>query len=103
MEEEVPFLLHLFDELKIKATFFVSGEVMSKYPEIIHDIKEHGHELASHGFKHNVDYRALSKIKLHDQISRSKKVLEDEIGVTPIGFRAPQFQINNTLYHKTLV
>ena len=98
IEEGIPYLLHLLDELKIKATFFISGEVVMKYADIIHGIVEHGHEIASHGFKHNVDYSATSKTEMTDQISKSKKILEDEIGVTPLGFRAPQFQINDDIY-----
>lgn len=98
IEEGIPYLLHLLDELKIKATFFISGEVVSEYADIIHEIVEHGHEIASHGFKHDVDYSTMSKMEIHDQISKSKKILEDEIGVTPIGFRAPQFRINDDVY-----
>ena len=98
IEEGLPYLLHLLDVLKIKATFFISGEVVSEYADIIHDIVEHGHEIASHGFKHNVDYSAMSKTEIREQISKSKKILEDEIGVTPIGFRAPQFRVNDDVY-----
>lgn len=98
IEEGIPYLLHLLDELKIKATFFISGEVVAKYADIIHDIAKHGHEIASHGFKHNIDYSTMSKTKIKEQISRSKKILDDEIGVTPLGFRAPQCRINDEVY-----
>ena len=98
IEEGIPYLLHLLDELKIKATFFVSGEVVLEYTDIIHDIVEHGHEIASHGFKHNADYSMMLKVEITDQISKSKMILEDEIGVSPIGFRAPQCRINDHLF-----
>ena len=98
IEEGIPYLLHLLDEQKIIATFFISGEVVSEYADMICDIVEHGHEVASHGFKHNADYSTMSKKEMTDQISKSKKILEDEIGVTPIGFRAPQFRANRYVY-----
>lgn len=98
IEEGIPYLLHLLDELKIKATFFISGEVVTEYADIIHDIAEQGHEIASHGFEHNVNYSTMSKKEISEQISKSKKILEDEIGVTPIGFRAPQCRTNDDVY-----
>ena len=98
IEEGIPYLLHLLDELKIKATFFISGEVVTEYADIIHNIVEHGHEIASHGFKHNVNYSTMSKKEILEQISKSKKILEEEIGVTPIGFRAPQCRISDYLF-----
>jgi peptidoglycan/xylan/chitin deacetylase (PgdA/CDA1 family) len=98
IEEGIPYLLHLLDELKIKATFFISGEVVSEYANIILDIAEHGHEIASHGFKHNINYSTMSKMEIKEQIGKSKQILEDEIGVTPIGFRAPQCRTNDDVY-----
>ena len=98
IEEGIPYLLHLLDELKIKATFFISGEVITEYAVLIHDIVDHGHEIASHGFKHDVDYSTMPKKEIMEQISKSKKILEEEVGVTPIGFRAPQFRINDDVY-----
>ena len=98
IEEGIPNLLHLLDELNIKATFFISGEVVSEYADIIHNIAERGHEIASHGFKHNVNYSSISKTEVTEQISKTKKILEGEVGVTPLGFRAPQFQINDDIY-----
>lgn len=98
IEEGIPYLLHLLDELKIKATFFISGEVVSEYADIIRDIAEQGHEIASHGYKHNVNYSTMSKMEIKEQISKSKKILEDEIGIIPIGFRAPQFRMSEATY-----
>ena len=98
IEEGIPYLLHLLDELKIKATFFISGEVVTEYAGIIHNIVERGHEIASHGFKHNVAYDRMSKMEMKEQISKSKKIFADEIGVTPIGFRAPQCRTNDDVY-----
>ena len=75
IEEGIPYSLHLLDELKIKATFFISGEVVSEYADIIHALAERGHEIASHGFKHNVNYTTMSKTEISEQISKSKKYL----------------------------
>lgn len=98
IKEGIPYLLHLLDELKIKATFFISGEVVLGYADIIHDIVEHGHEIASHGFTHYINYCKLSKEELFDQVNKSKMLIEEEFGIKTIGFRTPYFKINNQLF-----
>ena len=98
IEEGIPYLLSLLAELNIKATFFISGEVIANNKDMICKIKESGHEIASHSFKHNMDYGKLSKEELFKQINMSKELIEDEIGVKPLGFRMPQFQISDHLF-----
>lgn len=98
IEEGIPYLLSLLVALNVKATFFISGEVVRNNKDIICEISESGHEIGSHSFKHNIDYGKLSKEELFDQINRSKNLIEDEIGIKPLGFRAPQFRINDYLF-----
>ena len=38
--------------VNIKATFFISGVVVAKYKDIIYEISESGHEIASHSLTH---------------------------------------------------
>ena len=50
--------INIFDVLDIlqkydcQATFFVVGEIAEKYPQILHEIENHGHEIAFHGWDH---------------------------------------------------
>ena len=55
-------------------------------------IKDAGHEIASHGHDHTLDYDTKSKEELYSQIERSKKLLEDITGEEVIGFRTPAFK-----------
>lgn len=98
IEEGIPYLLSLLAELNVKATFFISGEVVKNNKDIICEISESWHEIASHSFKHNIDYGKLSKDELFNQINISKELIEDEIGIKPLGFRMPQFRINDHLF-----
>ena len=98
IQEGLPFILNTLNEFKIKATFFISGEIVKNNKNIICEISESGHEIASHSFKHNMDYNKLSKEELFNQINLSKELIEDEIGIKPSGFRTPQFQINDYLF-----
>jgi len=97
LERGLPYVLELLDSLGIKATFFISGVVIDKYKEMIRRVSEAGHEVASHGFTHKA-YSLLNKKQLFEEINRSKQLLEDEIGVEILGFRAPQFRVNKELF-----
>src|SRR5512141_730197 len=49
-------LLAIFDEHRVKATFFVLGWVADRFPALVSSIANAGHELASHGYAHRLVY-----------------------------------------------
>jgi peptidoglycan/xylan/chitin deacetylase (PgdA/CDA1 family) len=49
-------ILHLIEEFNVRATFFVLGWVADRYPDLIKKIAEHGHEIATHGYWHELVY-----------------------------------------------
>ena len=98
LQKSLPFILNTLKGFDVKVTFFISGEIVANNKDIICEISESGHEIASHSFKHNIDYGKLSKEELFNQINMSKELIEDEIGVKPLGFRMPKFRINDYLF-----
>ncbi len=84
--------LALFDSLGVKATFFVLGRIAEHLPNVIRQIADHGHELASHSFQHKRIFNQ-SAAEFRQDVLRSKKLLEDISGQRVIGFRAPDFSI----------
>ncbi len=89
-------LLDLFDECQIKATFFIVGWNAEVSRHLIREIHMRGHEVASHGYYHQLCSK-ISVDALHEELSRSKTILEDIIGTEILGFRAPSFSINNQI------
>lgn len=85
-------LLDLFDEQKVRGTFFVLGWVAKKFPSLVRDIASRGHELASHGFHHQLVYM-LTPAQFRDDIRRAKVAIEQAAGVRVRGYRAPSFSI----------
>jgi len=85
-------LLDLFDEQKVRGTFFVLGWVAKKFPSLVKDIAARGHELASHGFYHQLVYM-LTPQQFRDDIRSAKGVIEQAAGVRVRGYRAPSFSI----------
>lgn len=50
--ESTPYILKVLDDFSIKATFFVVGDNVKKYPELYRDILAHGHRVGNHTFNH---------------------------------------------------
>ena len=94
----IPPFLDLLAEKKVKATFFISGQVVHVCREIIKEIVLNGHEIASHGYDHQFSYETLSYPKLVDQLQRSKEILEDLAAKKIYGIRVPQFRFPPFLF-----
>jgi polysaccharide deacetylase family protein (PEP-CTERM system associated) len=85
-------ILQLFDREGVKATFFTLGWVCEKFPEVIRDIANAGHEVASHGYEHS-RIGTFNREQLRNDVERTRKMLEDISGTPVVGYRAPSFSI----------
>ncbi len=88
---------NFFDLLKkheIKITVFVLGELVQRYKSLIKKISDQGHEIAIHGWNHDLVNRKSQSIFLKE-ILKTKKTLEEIIGKEVIGYRSPCFSIDN--------
>ncbi|MDH5764701.1 MAG: DUF3473 domain-containing protein [Gammaproteobacteria bacterium] len=87
-------LLDLFDSYDTKATFFVLGWVAERVPDLIKDIADRGHEVACHGFSHQLVYSQSPKI-FREETFRSKHLLEDIVQTPVRGYRAASYSITD--------
>ncbi|MCS6920505.1 MAG: DUF3473 domain-containing protein [Elioraea sp.] len=85
-------LLDLFAEAGVRATFFVLGWVGERHPDLVRRIAAAGHEVASHGYGHELVH-AIGPDRFRADIRRAKAVLEDCAGAPVVGYRAPTFSI----------
>lgn len=85
-------LLDVFDEAQVSATFFVLGWVAERFPKLVSEIHGRGHEVACHGFGHELIYRQ-SVDDFRDETVRSKAVLEEITGAQVAGYRAASYSI----------
>jgi polysaccharide deacetylase family protein (PEP-CTERM system associated) len=92
IERNIDCILEMLSRRDIKATFFTLGWIAERYPKIVRDIVEEGHELASHGYGHE---RASDQTQeaFFSDIQLAKIVLEDLAGCAVNGYRAPSFSI----------
>lgn len=94
VEQNTHKILDIFDSVGIKSTFFVLGWVAKKYPSLVPEIANRGHEVASHGTHHELVYEMSGK-DFRKDIRYSKKILEDQSGNKVLGYRAPNFSITD--------
>ena len=94
VEKNTRRLLDLFDECEVKATFFVLGWVAARARDLIKDIADRGHEVACHGFSHQLVYNQSPEV-FREETLRSKHLLEDIIQTPIIGYRAASYSITS--------
>lgn len=85
-------ILGLLREHDVKATFFVLGQIAERCRQLVRDIDQEGHEVASHGYGHHL----ISQLKpeaFREDILRSKALLEDIVQKPVLGYRAPSFSV----------
>lgn len=78
--------LQLLRQHNATATFFVLGWIAERWPELIRQIVEAGHEVASRGFYHrNLD--EVDPEQFQDELARTRELLESASGQRVVGFR----------------
>jgi polysaccharide deacetylase family protein (PEP-CTERM system associated) len=92
VERSTEKVLELLDRHRYRATFFVLGWVAERHAKLIERIAAAGHEVASHGYGHELVTR-LSPDAFREDVRTAKKILEDVIGAPVTGYRAPTFTI----------
>lgn len=88
-------MLSAFREFSVRATLFVIAEDLGvpEKRELLEEARRDGHEFASHTVTHPNLRRASAALK-QEEIERSRKMIEDSLGVLVAGFRAPGLSID---------
>ena len=90
-------ILNILAERGVKATFFTLGWVAQRYPEMVKRITDGGHELATHGYAHQMVYKQ-TPTEFEADLAKSIEVLERISGSKIIGYRAPTYSIIEDSY-----
>lgn len=85
-------ILELFENKGLKATFFCLGWVAEREPALIKAIVDAGHEIASHGYSHQLVYKQTPET-FKEETKRSKELLEDICQKPVVGYRAASYSI----------
>ncbi|SFE17416.1 probable sporulation protein, polysaccharide deacetylase family [Paenibacillus algorifonticola] len=86
-------ILQTLNKEEVKATFFLDGSWLKKYPEIAKQIQAEGHEMSNHAYTHP-KMSELSRNAASLQISRTEDLLKSTLGVTNKWFAPPSGDFN---------
>ncbi len=92
VEANMEWILQLFHDRGVKATFFTLGWIAERFPSMVKRIVEEGHELASHGWEH-VRVTNQDPDAFRQDVVRTKALLEDLGGEPVRGYRAASYSI----------
>jgi polysaccharide deacetylase family protein (PEP-CTERM system associated) len=87
-------LLDLLDAAHVRATFFVVGWVAERYPELVQEILQAGHDIGSHSHLHRRVYE-LTPEQFADDLDDATAALRAAGAPRPRAFRAPEWSINH--------
>ncbi|HHJ13949.1 MAG TPA: DUF3473 domain-containing protein [Gammaproteobacteria bacterium] len=85
-------LLDLFDAFGVRATFFVLGWVAERQPGLVREIAHRGHEIACHGYSHQLVYNQ-TEAEFREETRRARDILQDQAQVPVRGYRAASYSI----------
>ena len=85
-------VLELFEQARVRATFFVLGWVADRFPALVRRIADIGHEVGSHGYSHQLLY-TLTPEQFRQDVRAAKIAIESATGKPVLGFRAPSYSV----------
>lgn len=83
-----PKLLEGLKERGVKATFFLIGQEVAKYPNLVKMIHDQGHQIANHSWNHE-SLSSISKDEVLFQVNKTNEMIESIVGVRPQYIRPP--------------
>lgn len=86
--EDTQQLIDILEKYKVKATFFVVGEWVDKYPESVKALADAGHEVMNHSNTH-AHYPQLSADQVVADLNACNDKIEAVTGVRPTLVRLP--------------
>ena len=88
-------LLDMFSEAKVRVTCFFLGWVGERFPSLVREAANRGHEIASHGYAHRLVY-SFRPDEFREDALRSRRILEDLVGTPVLGYRSAGFSVTET-------
>jgi peptidoglycan-N-acetylglucosamine deacetylase len=80
-------ILRILEEENVKATFLTCGGIAERYPDAAKAIVQKGHEIAGHGYHHEVA-RDLTREQEHEVMRKAAAMIRAKSGHTPVGWRS---------------
>lgn len=96
-KENTEKILRILADENIHATFFLTGQNVRQYPDVVKDIYQSGNAIGIHSYTHDYKKIYASPAAYMDEMMQTDRLIYEAIGVRPIISRAP----GGTLGHFT--
>ncbi len=90
-------ILRILDVYGIKATFFVIGEHIERFPEVLRDVVAAGHVVANHSYSHPAMAR-MAPAQVEQELRQTEMLIGQHGGAPSGWFRPPMRSISFTLF-----
>lgn len=90
IESGLPRIIRTFEERSIKAIFFISTELLRRYPSLPREIRGKGHEVGSHGHFHT-NYKEWWRKEEDRQLSLQMLTQYELVLKRDVRYRGPKF------------
>jgi peptidoglycan/xylan/chitin deacetylase (PgdA/CDA1 family) len=90
-------ILRVLDRQAVRATFFVPGYTAERWPDTVRAVRDAGHEIGHHGYLHEGAHSAPDEATEERRLLRGLEALDSVLGVRPVGYRAPMWELTNRL------
>ena len=98
--EDTQQLIDILGKYNVKATFFVVGEWVDKYPESVKALHDAGHEIMNHSSDH-AHFNSLSTDEIITDLNACNDKIEAVTGVRPTLFRCPYGEYDDHVINAT--
>ena len=89
-----PRILRILDRQQVRATFFVPGYTAERWPDAVRAVRDAGHEIGHHGYLHEGAHSAPDEATEERRLLRGLEALDAVLGVRPVGYRAPMWELS---------
>lgn len=93
---DIPEILEILKVNEVKASFFMVGDWMRKYPEAVKLIAEAGHDVANHSNSHP-HVTKMNKEDIKKDIRLAHNTIKEITGIDAKLYRPPYGEYNNTV------
>ncbi len=93
-------ILNILKKYNVKATFFMLGIQVSRFPQVAKMVADAGHEIGNHSWNHE-NLRTLSAGDLRSNLNRTNQLIKEVTNITPKIMRPPYGHVNDFVKNNT--
>lgn len=88
-------ILDILSEENVKATFFITGDTIERYPDMLYKIIDSGNSIGNHSYNHS-DFTVMTSEEIKEEVEKTEEAIKELTGKsTKPMFRPPYGRFND--------